>query len=387
MSFRFAAIQFSKGAANELKARLEKREERRRMQTPRMKEVCASVTLSPEQEAAIDRLYLENYGQKIPYTWHKLYTAFTGNFDVNYLPELLYISEFERFENLWPFYCDALCDKNLLPILASAGEVRFPVTVVSRTRGMLRDGQFRPLDSAAACALLENAGELFCKPAVDSSSGRGCFAARLENGVDTLSGMTAEELVERLGSDFVIQKKLICHESIRKIYSGSVNTFRMVTYRWKDDILFFPTVMRMGRAGRCVDNGHAGGIFTAVEEDGRLHSQAFTDQCEKFDRHPDTGTVFEGYQIPLYPKVKAAARRMHELVPQLGVISWDFTLDQDGEPTLIEMNTAGGSLWLQEMAWGRSPFGDNTAEVLRWLRLMKNTKYADRVKYAFGKGV
>ena len=63
------------------------------------------------------------------------------------------------------------------------------------------------------------------------------------------------------------------------------------------------------------------------------------------------------------------------------------TIDADGNPVMIEANTHGGSVWLPEIAHGRGAFGENTAEVLRWLRLMKNTRPEDRAKYAFGKGV
>lgn len=387
MSFRIAAIQLSKAFSSGVKAHFRKRQERKKYREPARKRIYETVTLTPEQEAAIDRLYLENYGEKIPYTWHRHYTAYTGRFDVNYFPELLYIPEFERFENLWEDYVSVFADKNVTPMLAAQAGVRTARTVLSRTRGMYRDGAYRHLSPEDAFALLSNAGEVFCKPSVDSSSGRNCFVARFENGVDALTGTPVAELLERLGTDFVVQERLVCHESIRTIYAGSVNTFRLISYRWKDEILFFPIIMRIGRGGNHVDNAHAGGVFIAVDDDGTLHRQAFTEFHEVFERHPDTGLVYEGYQIPLFPAVRKAAARMHEIMPQLGVVNWDFTIDEAGEPVLIEANIAGGSVWLCEIAHGRGAFGENTAEVLRWLRLMKHTKYADRKQYAFGKGV
>ena len=387
MSFRITAIQQSKALVSDVKARFQRRQELQKVRDPRRKQFYEHITLTPEQEAAIDRLYVDNYGEKIPYTWHRLYTSYTGHFDVNYFPELLYFPEFERFENLWREYPDVLDDKNLTPPLAAAAGVHMPRTFLSCTKGMLRDGEYRHLCLNEALARLENAGELFCKPTVDTGSGRGCFVARFENGADALSGESAGAVLERLGPDFVMQERLVCHESIRKRYPGSVNTFRVLTYRWKDDILFAPTSMRIGQGGKYLDNAHAGGMFIAIDDDGTLHRQAFTEFHDVFERHPDTGLVFEGYRIPLYPEVKAAAKRMHEMLPQLGVVHWDFTIDEAGRPTLIEINTQGGSVWLCEIAHGRGAFGENTAEVLRWLRLMKNTKNAERKNYAFGKGV
>lgn len=52
-----------------------------------------------------------------------------------------------------------------------------------------------------------------------------------------------------LGENFVLQERIKCHESIRKIYAGSVNTFRIMTYRWHDSIVSAPVIMRIGRGG------------------------------------------------------------------------------------------------------------------------------------------
>ena len=357
------------------------------IQNPRLKKLYEPIRLTREQEEAVDRLYLENYGKKIPYIWHRLYTGFTGQFDPAYFPELLFIPKFERYENLCGNYVRVLNDKNLLPLLFARADVRLPKTVLSCARGLYSDGDFNPISAAAALSLLQNAGEVFVKPTVETNSGLGCFVARFENGVDVLSGRSAEATLSRLGNNFAVQERLVCHESIRKLYPGSVNTFRVLTYRWKDDILFAPSVMRLGRGESVVDNAGAGGIFLAIEEDGRLHRQAFSESGEVFERHPDTGIVFDGYAFPAFPKVMAAAKRLQGMIPQLGTISWDFTLDESGMPTLIEMNTLSAGIFMQQMSHGKGLFGENTAEVLRWIRLMDHTRPADREKYAFGKGV
>ena len=59
---------------------------------------------------------------------------------------------------------------------------------------------------------------------------------------------------------------------------------------------------------------------------------------------------------------------MHSAIPQIGVINWDLTIDRDEVPVLIEANLRAGSIWLFEMAWGCGPFGENTKEILQWMR-------------------
>lgn len=134
-----------------------------------------------------------------------------------------------------------------------------------------------------------------------------------------------------------------------------------------------------------LDNAHAGGMFIAVDDDGHLHENAMTEFNIQFAKHPDTGVVYKDVKLDLVPKVIAAAHRMHGSAPQLGVVNWDFTLDEDGEPVLIEANIMGGSVWLPQMAHGVGAFGDKTEEVLRWMRFVKKLGASERKKYAFGK--
>ena len=365
-----------------------RRHEINKFKDERRQAIYEKVQLTEEQIKKLDDFYLSNYGEKIPYTWHRHYTAFTGNFDEKYVPELLYTSEFERFMSQYSEYAKTFTDKNMLQFLALGAGVKMPRTYISGTKGALRDGENRFISDEEAISLLSDVGEAFIKPSVDSSSGRGCFVVNFCGGKDLVSGKTVEQILEGLGKDFIIQERLKCHSSISQIYAGSVNTFRVITYRWRDRILRFPAIMRIGSGGAYLDNAHAGGMFIAVSDEGILHKTAFTEFKKEFTVHPDTGTVFEGYKIDLFPRVLEAAERMHMALPQIGVVNWDFTIDDEGEPLLIEANMRNGkqsgSIWLMEMAHGCGAFGENTAEVLRWLRLMKNTPKSKWHLYEFG---
>ena len=250
---------------------------------------------------------------------------------------------------------------------------------------MLRDGEGKELGRAQALSLLRDIGEVFIKPSVGTSSGQGCFVASFEGGRDARTGKTADETLAPLGDDFVVQKRLRCHASIAGIYGGSVNTFRVITYRWKDEIYHMPACMRVGQGGRYLDNAHAGGMFVGISDDGSLGEKAFTEFRNVFTAHPDTGVIFRERKIELFPKVLQAARRMSELLPQVGCVNWDFTIDETGTPILIEGNMRCGSVWLSEMPNGCGPFGDRTPEVLRWMRLMKKTPASQRKNHRFGR--
>ena len=357
----------------------------RKFKDPRRVAIYSKVCLTDKQKKEIDALYLKNYGSKIPHTWHRHYTAFTGKFDVNYFPELLYVPEFERFMNYNQEYTKVLSDKNLLPYLAQAAQVHTPKILLSCVEGLYRDEYNSVINQKTFEKRLGDLGEAFAKPSVDSSSGKGCFVLNMKKDIDTLSGKTTAQLLAELGPNFVIQERLVCHESISKIYPHSVNTFRIITYRWKDEICHMPIILRIGSGGKNVDNAHAGGMFIAVDDNGTLHKTAFTEFNKQYTQHPDTHVKFEGYAIPNMDKLLKAARRMHILLPQLGCCNWDFTLNKEGIPTLIEINLTAGGIWLAQMTHGKGVFGAKTAEVLRWMAFVKKLPYSKRKFYKYEK--
>ena len=110
-----------------------------KMNDPRRVKIVEMVQFSKEQKEAIDEVYMKNYGSKIPYTWHQYYTAYTGNFDPYYMPELMYIPEFERFMNIYPEYVKVFEDKNILPYAAKAAGVKMPTTILTYVCGLFRD--------------------------------------------------------------------------------------------------------------------------------------------------------------------------------------------------------------------------------------------------------
>lgn len=358
--------------------------EKKKFRDKRRIEICNSTKLSQEQIDSVEKLYKNNYGKKIPLTWHKSYAAYTGRFDKYYFPEILYIPEFERYMNYNQSLANVLEDKNLLYVFAKASNVRMPRMYLSCQAGIYKDAENKVLDFEKACSLISNIGVCFAKPSIGTDSGRGCEVYCLVNGTDTKSGKTSDMILKDLGKDFTIQERLVCHESIRKIYDGSVNTFRIMTYRWKNQIIVAPIIMRIGRGGSYLDNAHAGGMFIALSDDGTLHKTAFTEFKEEFVEHPDSKLKFEGYRIPLLPNVVDAVKKMHYSLPAIGVINWDMTLDESGQPVLIEANVNGGSIWLFQMAHGCGVFGERTPEILRWLHKMNETKYSDRAQYYFG---
>ena len=351
---------------------------------PKRLESIKDFQLTKEQKQEIDAFYLSNYGKKVDYTCHRTYAAYSGKFSPAFITEDIYIPELDHFLNIFEAYNSVFEDKNVMPHIAKSVGVKTPQVLFSCVKGFYLDAQNRPVTLDTVLTTLHNYGRLFIKPSVDSMGGRSCVLADVKEGIDVKSQQSLREILAQMGDDFVIQACVVCHESLQKIYPKSVNTFRVITYRWKDKIYQGPSVLRLGKGGMDVDNATQGGIFLGVYPDGRLYDFAITKYGDRFYEHPDTALHFGTYCLPLFTKVTEAAIKLHHALPQVGVSNWDLTIDENGEVVLIEGNLQFGGVRLAQMACGVPVFGEHTAEMLQWVQKMKKMSPSERPNHAFG---
>ena len=329
------------------------------------------VALTPEQKREIDALFKENYGRRFPHAWHRLYTSYTGRFDARYMPEIIFTTR------IAPRSCTllnihALADKQMLPVLfdGRVEGVRTPRTLLTRVNGHYYDENRRPVSQEEALRRLAARGErdIVAKVSVNSSSGRGVRVLALDGDRDARSGKTVRQIFDELGENFVVQERIVPHPVMAALYPDAINTFRVMTYRMGDAFRVAPILLRIGQGGSVVDNAHAGGIFISVDDDGALGREAFTESQKRYDRHPDTGVVFDGYRILFVPALQKAAIELHGIIPTVDVASWDMTVDRDGNIVLVEINLRSQAIWMAQMSHGKAFYGEDTAYMLRLAR-------------------
>ena len=223
-----------------------------------------------------------------------------------------------------------------------------------------------------AVRLLSEAGKCIIKPSVDSDSGRGVRVLILENGKDVKTNQGIEEVLASYQKDYLIQQFVKVHESIKTLNPSSVNTFRIVTYICNSKVFHSPLAMRIGAGDAEVDNIHAGGLVIGVSDSGVLNEYAFSEYGKKVYQHPTSGITFKGYKIPNVQNAINLVEQMHLMVPRLTFISWDVTIQENGEPVIIEMNTRNQSAWFPQMVNGKSLFEKNTKEMIRMINKKRN---------------
>lgn len=344
--------------------------------------------LSDNQKKEIDEYYMTNYGEKIPYECHQNFAVHTGVFRPDYFADFLYVPYFEHFINDKRNYASALSDKSVLPYVALAANVKMPKHLLTNAYGVFRDSDNHYLNKEDVKRTLYNSGRIFVKPTIESGSAKGIFTADIKDGIDLKTGKNLEELFDfDKKQNYVVQEFLRCNSEIASLYGKSVNTFRIMTYRWKDQFYAMPGVFRIGSGGGEVDNAHAGGMFIAIDDGGILKGKAMTEFMTVYEKHPDSGILFDGYRISKYPKVVEAALRMHAMIPALGSVAWDMTIDDTDNPILIEANFILSGFWIIQCAHPCAPFGERQPEVLQWIKKLKSLPYSKRGNYAFGFGL
>ena len=149
------------------------------------------------------------------------------------------------------------------------------------------------------------------------------------------------ELFARLteNKQYLIEDAIVQHPKMNELYSGSVNTLRMVTLVDNDNVPHFMyALIRMGQKGAKVDNISSGGMYAPVNEKGIITHAAFCDKegiCH--DIHPTSGTRLIGFEIPYFAEAVELVKKAALVVPGMRYVGWDIAITEKG-PILVEGN-------------------------------------------------
>lgn len=249
-----------------------------------------------------------------------------------------------------------LDNKNFYDLYFS--DVKMPETIIRRIDGIFMDKAYRQLSfqqSINACSHKEN---VIIKQALNSDGGKGIKF------VEHCSSHLAELESELMNRDnYVVQCVIKQHPILAAFNPQSVNTIRIMTLFYKGESKVLSSVLRMGINGSKVDNASSGGIVCGIKPDGTLRDCAFDSCANRYDRHPQ-GHSFGGVAIPSFDKCKELALKLCvRFINYTKLISWDFSVDEHGEPLLIEANFTGGQLDFHQLCNGPI-WGDDTENIL-----------------------
>ncbi len=325
--------------------------------------IWKKVVLTKEQKKQIDKYYKDNYGKKVSYKWHRLYTAYTGKFDYKYLPEYIYTTKLEP-QNNYRSKALEFEDKSILDNLIG-DIVKTPRIFVYLVDNVFYDENKNVIKKEEVFDYLNSLKleSIIIKISKDSSSGRGVKKFYMNEGSSKFYN-----LIKSFNKNFIIEEVLTQYPEIDNINNSSVNSIRIMSYKTKDGFYCTPAIMRIGCNGSYLDNAHAGGIFISINDDGTMGPYAYNEYCEKYERHPDSNILFSTIRFSFLDKIKEKALSIHKKYHNLSFISYDFMIDSNGDVVCFEINLHSQSVWFFEMAHGKSFLEDNTDYFLNFLK-------------------
>lgn len=141
-----------------------------------------------------------------------------------------------------------------------------------------------------------------------------------------------------LKAPFVAEELIVQDKGLGCFHEKSVNTIRVVTFQYKEDISILWAFLRTGQGGASVDNMGAAGLGALIDhETGKIISDGIDWKGDKEKKHPDSGITFKGYQIPKWDELKEVVKNLASELSEMHCIGWDLALTKDGW-VLVEGN-------------------------------------------------
>lgn len=180
-------------------------------------------------------------------------------------------------------------------------------------------------------AFFRENGEVFAKACV-SSQGSGIVKLR---GGETDPAAFFEEYRAK---SFLLESAIRQHPLLAEVNPASVNTIRLIAARVGDKVRPVGAGLRTGGGGQVVDNFHHGGTAYPLDlETGVVTGRGIDLDGNAVTRHPVTGHMMPGLQVPHWDQVLDTVRRASLVVPNIGYVGWDLAVTEDGVE-LIEGN-------------------------------------------------
>ncbi len=315
------------------------------------------------QEYRAVRDYWKKYHKHPNMMWFRMFSDGADHLDPRYIPTSMWYTDFLPYYNnviMGRAYVDKCAYDLIYP------DLKKPATIIKNVAGhYYGPGQELLTEEQALSACLAHDG-FIAKCATDSYGGRGIAVFHK----DEITKDAVRALFERFGKNFIVQELVDQHPDLKAVNPSSLNTLRIISFFFKDEVHILSAQLRVGGPGARVDNYSSGGFACNVRMDGRLSERAVSKDGWS-TVHPN-GTRFCDIVVPGFDKVLETIRKEHRRLPYLGIIGWDFGIDADGDPVFIEINESS-----QDNQIGSGPtFGDMTEEVLQDIYIDKKNRNA-----------
>jgi len=280
-----------------------------------------------------------------------------------YIPDNWFFRYFDSVLNDWPS-CKVLDDKSLYDLYFAG--INKPHTIGYCCDGLWMTEGYKVSTMENVAEVCRNCGTVIIKPSVGSSGGHGISFWK-----------EGEKDIEVILSDYrncVVQEIIEQHQDLAAIHSESINTIRIMSMVLNGEVHLLSSILRMGTGNSKVDNVSSGGVACGIDENGCLRETTWNAKGQHWKGHPQ-GVELLGRKVPAFEQCNDLVK---EIAPRFArfakLVSWDFAVDKNENPLLIEANLYGGELDFHQMCNGPI-FGDeNTTRAMIELFYKNNSK-------------
>ena len=317
--------------------------------------------------------YWKKYGRKPQKFWFELYGAREERIEPGFIPADIYFTE------LIPYI-------NNLDMMTAATDkcyydrrfpcVRHPETICRRIGGLYYDADMHLISEKSALRLcLSHEGELVIKPSIYS-----CNSLNIH--VIDPSVCDEKEILgifDAIGANLIAQDKIHQHPELSQLNPDTVNTIRVNSLLTENGVYIPSSSIRVGAPGENRVFVGSGGFIAEILGDNTLSEKALIDSVEwkdsgrgrekqmlhtvKWMADCAGGRYSAGFTIPAMDKIRRQVEMIHPVMAHFKWIGWDWTVDDEEEPVLIEFNGSPGILSSQ-MSSCRPVFGEMTEWIL-----------------------
>jgi len=138
-------------------------------------------------------------------------------------------------------------------------------------------------------------------------------------------------LREYQGKDYIAESFIRQHPALSAVNPTSVNTLRIVTAAKNGRVHIVGCGLRCGGSNEFVDNFHHGGAAYPVDlESGIVSGPGINSTGKRILRHPTTGHIMPGFQIPHWNELLKLVESAANHNPRVGYVGWDIAITEDG---------------------------------------------------------
>lgn len=295
-------------------------------------------------------------GIKPDLEWHMLYYNKCGIRDPKCIPENIFYGYIVPRMNDRSFI-SAYADKASYDV--HFHDAKKPETIIKNINGIFFDNEMNMIDKETAIDILCSYDRSIVKPTLDSGSGKGITFIDMNK----MSKANVLEDISTHCTNFIAQKILDQSPVLEQLNPSSVNTIRIMTLLWNGKVHPLSAHIRIGGEGSKYDHY---GTIRPVSKQGVIEPRAFLYKVGDLIEVDNYGKKLQPITIPNYSELVATAIKLHSKCAYFKMMSWDFAMDSNDEPIMIETNLWELGINHHQFCYG-GIFEEYTDEVLKYV--------------------